>query len=228
MVLLSTIHPTVPRSTIASEKMATPPTSTALESPPQRQRILHAAMALFMERGYAATSTLAIASAAKVSKRDLYAAFSGKQAILAACVRQRAGDMQAPLLMERPTGRDELTAVLVRYGVGLRTGVTDPQVIAAYRLAIQEVPHNPEVAQALHEEGRMAAFRAVVELLRTAQANGVIRPGPAEPMAALFLALLIGDLVLEHLLGFTQPDAGTDTQTCAERAAAALLGLYGA
>ncbi len=207
--------------------MATVTAHTEPEGLSQRQRILQAAMTLFMERGYAATSTLAIASAAKVSKRDLYAAFVSKRDILAACVRKRAGAMQAPLLLERPASREELTAVLVRYGAGMRDGVTDPQVIAAYRLAILEVPHTPEVAQALHEEGRVAAFNAVVGVLGAAQAAGVLRAGPVEPMAGLYLSLLIGDLVLEHLLGFTQPDGGRDARSCAEWATAALLGLYG-
>lgn len=208
--------------------MATEPAQTDTDGSSQRQRILRAAMTLFMERGYAATSTLAIASAAKVSKRDLYAAFASKRDIMAACVRKRAGEMQAPLLLERPATRDELAAILVRYGVGLRVGVADPQVIAAYRLAITEAPHTREVAQALHEEGRVAAFNAVAGLMRAAQEAGVLRPGPVEPMAGLYLSLLIGDLVLEHLLGFTQPYAAEDARGCAEWATGALLGLYGA
>ena len=208
--------------------MESSPQPGAPEAPTQRQRILQAAMELFMARGYTGTSTLAIASAAKVSKRDLYAAFSTKQAILAACVRQRAGAMQAPLLLERPASRTELIAILERYGVRLRVGVTDPKVIATYRLAIQEAPSNPELAQTLREEGRMAAFNAVAALLRAAQSAGVLRSGPVEPMAGLYLALLIGDLVLEHLLGHT--DAGGEAQAghFAEQATRALLVFHGA
>jgi AcrR family transcriptional regulator len=42
---------------------------------PMRERILRAAFLAFMEDGYAGTSTLDIATRAKVSKRDLYANF---------------------------------------------------------------------------------------------------------------------------------------------------------
>ena len=38
-----------------------------------RERILEAAFAAFMKNGYATTSTLEIATRARVSKRDLYA-----------------------------------------------------------------------------------------------------------------------------------------------------------
>lgn len=227
MVPLRTVESMVPFGTAARGKMTPAAESCDTETPSQRQRIIIAAMALFMERGYADTSTLAIATAAKVSKRDLYAAFASKREILAACVRKRAGEMQAPLVHERPASRAELTAVLVRYGAGLRLGLADPKVVAAYRLAIQEAPHTPEVAQALHEEGRMAAFAAVAGLLRTAQEAGVLRPGPVEPMAGLFLALLIGDLMLEHLLGFAEPESEEGARHWAERAASALLALNG-
>ena len=63
----------------------------------RRERILLAAFGLFMERGYAGTSTLAIASAAKVSKRDLYADFAGNERLrmraIAAELRRRGRNL---------------------------------------------------------------------------------------------------------------------------------------
>jgi AcrR family transcriptional regulator len=47
-----------------------------------RGRILGAAFHLLMERGYAGTNTLEIATRAKVSKRELYALFGSKRGIL--------------------------------------------------------------------------------------------------------------------------------------------------
>lgn len=49
-----------------------------------RQRILEAAFKVFSREGYERASTLAIATEAKVSKRDLYANFASKHDILAA------------------------------------------------------------------------------------------------------------------------------------------------
>src|SRR5579872_5966383 len=46
--------------------------------------ILGAAFSVLMERGYAGASTLEIARRARVSKRELYAAFGSKEGILAA------------------------------------------------------------------------------------------------------------------------------------------------
>src|SRR5262252_6977570 len=52
-----------------------------------RTRILDAAFAAFMKNGYAATSTLEIATRARVSKRELYTEVGNKQEMLIACIR---------------------------------------------------------------------------------------------------------------------------------------------
>jgi AcrR family transcriptional regulator len=51
-----------------------------LEETEVRARILDAAFAAFMKSGYAATSTLEIATRARVSKRELYALVGNKHA----------------------------------------------------------------------------------------------------------------------------------------------------
>src|SRR5579885_3200760 len=51
-----------------------------------RARILTAAFEAFQERGYGATSTLEIATRARVSKRELYALVGNKQQILIAAI----------------------------------------------------------------------------------------------------------------------------------------------
>src|SRR5262249_40430778 len=55
-----------------------------------RERILEAAFAAFMKSGYAAASTLEIATRARVSKRELYAFVGDKQEMLIACISRRA------------------------------------------------------------------------------------------------------------------------------------------
>ena len=57
---------------------------------PLCDRIIGAAFGTFMAKGYAGTSMLEIATRAKISKRDLYAAFPSKQAVLLACITSPA------------------------------------------------------------------------------------------------------------------------------------------
>ena len=55
-----------------------------------RERILAAAFEAFMKSGYAAASTLEIASRARVSKRELYSLVGNKQEMLIACIAERS------------------------------------------------------------------------------------------------------------------------------------------
>src|SRR5262249_18703501 len=61
-----------------------------------RDRILAAAFEAFQDRGYAATSTLEIATRARVSKRELYSLVGNKQEMLIAAIGERARRLQAP------------------------------------------------------------------------------------------------------------------------------------
>lgn len=194
----------------------------------RRARILDAAMSLFMEHGYARTSTLAIANRARVSKRDLYAAFPDKPAMLAACIGARAREFSAPLDLAPPASRAALEATLRAYGQGLRQGLANPQVIATYRLAVQEAGASVELARALHQEGRMGAFNALVALLRASQARGLLAAENPERMARVYFAQLVGDMILQHLLGTAPPETDAESAAQAAFATDTLLRLYAA
>ena len=73
-----------------------------------RERILEAAFAAFMKNGYATTSTLEIATGARVSKRELYALVGNKQEILIACIRERAKRLDVPAELPVPCDRETL------------------------------------------------------------------------------------------------------------------------
>jgi len=81
-------------------KKSTNPVPASAETP-MHERILGAAFQAFMEEGYAGTSTLDIATRAKVSKRDLYANFASKHAVLVDCIKGRADRMRLPRLPRR-------------------------------------------------------------------------------------------------------------------------------
>jgi AcrR family transcriptional regulator len=165
-----------------------------------RERILGAAFGAFMEHGYAGASTLDIARRARVSKRDLYAQFGSKQAMLAACIAARAERMRMPLDLPVPRDRQALTATLVAFGRTLLREVSRPEVLGTYRLAIAEAEHAPEVAKTLDELGRGANLTALIDLLSSAQGAGLLGPERIDAMADTFLALLWSEGLLVRLL----------------------------
>jgi len=190
-----------------------------------RARILAAAFSVFMERGYAGASTLEIATRAKASKRELYALFGNKRAMLLACIAGRAARMRVALEVPCPSDGASLHATLTGFGATLLREASDPAVIAVYRLAIQEV-QSPEVARSLDAAGRKATRAALARLLAQAQSDGLIGEGEVETMGGRFLALLWGDLQLRLLLNLARPPSRRSLEDRARAAADALLALY--
>src|SRR6516225_3067200 len=76
-----------------------------------RERILEAAFAAFMKSGYAAASTLEIATRARVSKRELYAFVGNKHEMLIACISERAKRFDVPANLLIPRERESLKKV---------------------------------------------------------------------------------------------------------------------
>ncbi|MGH7748291.1 MAG: TetR/AcrR family transcriptional regulator [Candidatus Dormibacteria bacterium] len=192
-----------------------------------RQRILHAAFAAFMERGYSSASTLEIATHAKVSKRELYALVGSKRDILVACIAERAVKMRwAPAALPAPRDRDSLARVLEAFGTRLLLEVSHPTVVATFRLAIAEAKRAPEVARALDAQGRQVNRAPLKEILDAARSAGLLRGDPTE-MADRFIALLWGDLFIALLLRLAVRPSPAEFKRRAAGAALGLLRLYG-
>ncbi len=190
-----------------------------------RERILEAAFRAFTEGGYAATSTLGIATRARVSKRELYALVGNKQEMLIACIQERARGLQVPADLPTPHDRETLAHLLASFGTLVVREVSDPTVVAVFRLAIAEAVHAPEVARALDAIGREAARGALGKIMSQARANGLLEGRPAQ-LVEQFGALLWGDLMLSLLLGVASQPSPREIAGRARDAAAAFLQLH--
>jgi AcrR family transcriptional regulator len=193
---------------------------------PMHERILRAAFQAFTKDGYTDTSTLEIARRAKISKRDLYANFGSKHAVLVACIKSRADRMRLPPDLPAPQDREMLGSTLTRFATKLVREVTDPAVIATFRLAIAEATRSPEIAQALDINGREATREALAELLASAQSSGLIGPGEPNEMAWQYLGLLWEGLMVGLLLGVAATPKPAEAELRATKATAAFLQLH--
>jgi AcrR family transcriptional regulator len=191
-----------------------------------RERILNAAFSAFMEAGYAATSTLEIATRARVSKRELYALVGNKQQMLEACVRERALRLRPSADLPQLRDPETLHAVLVAFGTQLLREATDPTVVAVFRLAIAEAVHAPEVAHTLHALGPQTGRAALTRIMEQARSHGLLTGRPPE-LAELFAALLWGDLMIRLLLRVVDPPTPAEIDSRARGAASAFLRLAG-
>ena len=206
---------------------STSPTTERRESEDAtvRARILDAAFTVFMERGYAATSTLEIATRARVSKRELYALVGNKQEMLVECISARSRRLRVPADFPVAHDRETLAHVLASLGTQLVREITDPTVVAVFRLAIAEAVHAPEVAQTLDSIGREASRAALRQIMAQAQTSGLLIGRPAE-LADQFGGLLWGNLLVSLLLGVAEQPNSREVAARARDATAAFLTLH--
>jgi len=122
-----------------------------------RERVLNAAFTLFREYGFSSTSMLDIVTRVRVSKRDLYALFNNKHAVLAACISASAQQMRRPLdtTTPAPPTRDALATLLVELGVSILKTVCHPEVLTVFRPRLQ----NPIASPRSLEHSIAAAVR---------------------------------------------------------------------
>jgi AcrR family transcriptional regulator len=192
-----------------------------------RERVLKAAFAVFRKRGFSRASTLEIATRAQVSKRDLYALFGSKHAMLTACIRERTGRMRQPLeLAAAIPSSDALVATLVELGSSILRVACHPDVLAVHRLAIADSDRAPAIARTLDSSGRAANHAALGAWLARAQAQGLMGAGDPATMAAQFLAVLWGGLLIQLLLRVRDAPTPNEIESRARAAAEAILTLY--
>jgi AcrR family transcriptional regulator len=194
--------------------------------PTTRARVLKAAFAVFRKRGFSGASTLEIATRAQVSKRDLYALFGSKHAMLAACIKERAARMRQPLELAAPQSGADVAAFLVEFGTSVLRVVSHPDVLTVHRLAIAESDRAPEIARTLDRNGREANHAALADWLAHAQARGLIGAGDPAAMAAHFLATLWGGLLIQLLLRVRDAPTADEIDARARTATDATLKLY--
>jgi len=191
----------------------------------KRGRILHAAMDTFREHGFAAATTLDIATRARVSKRELYALVGNKQEMLIACITARVKRFQVAADMPVPRDRETLAKLLASFGTQLLREVSEPTVIAVFRLAIAEAVHAPQVAQALDSIGRGTSRAALRQIMARAQTSCLLDGRPAQ-LAEQFAGLLWCDLMVSLLLGVAERPSPREFAERGRTAAAAFLQLH--
>lgn len=192
---------------------------------PARRRILQAAFSAFTTNGFAQTSTLEIASQAKVSKRELYTLVGNKKETLVACITARAKRFQLPPDLPKVRDRDTLVRALTGFAELLLRERSDASVIAVYRLAIAEAQRVPEIARTIDLKGRETSHSVLKEILTQARSSRLLK-GSLEEMAEQFSALLWGDLFTNLLLGLGDAPSPSQVKRRARGATAAFLRLY--
>ncbi|MCV7300386.1 TetR/AcrR family transcriptional regulator [Mycobacterium barrassiae] len=151
--------------------------------------VREAAVATFLEMGYAGASMEAIAKAAGITKRSLYARYADKRAVFADVIPWALARYVDDGSIDDIDDEDVETALLAVGRIALARA-THPENVRLKRIAFNEAPQFPEFnisAESMMWAGRL---RAVTELLRRHEELGTIKVGDLELAAETFLAMV--------------------------------------
>jgi AcrR family transcriptional regulator len=160
----------------------------AIEVEQRNQDILRAAGETFLRAGFDGTTMDAVADAARISKRTLYARYSDKTILFDAVLR----DLIARWLT--PIGRfqsehGELRSTLLALARYLMTAALAPQSVNVNRIILSEAQRRPEFGKLANEAGRKPAIQVVVSILREHRLE--LRSIDLEMAAEQFFALAV-------------------------------------
>jgi len=168
------------------------------------QELLDAALALFVEKGFAATRAEEVAKQAGVSKGTLYLYYPSKEELFKAVVRQKLSSLIAEgleALAQHEGSSSDLLAYLMNTWWE-RVGNTPAAGI--HKIVLSEVRNFPELAQFYSDEVIAPADRLFSSAVQRGIDRGEFRPMPIHEVAHALIAPMIFMALHRHSFGACQ------------------------
>jgi TetR/AcrR family transcriptional repressor of mexJK operon len=164
---------------------------TQAEARAIEHRLRAAAIEAFVDNGFDGTTMEAVAAAAGITRRTLYAKYPDKHALFAAVIPQALADM--PFLgvaMEVPDG--DLKNALCQLAHQIIERLVDPRAVKLRRLAMLEAHRIAELDPVEGADMWSTSLQSIVRLLAIHATAGEIVADDLEVAADLFLAMVAG------------------------------------
>ena len=183
---------------------ATPSASRQRRKQARPQELLDAALALFAEKGFAATRTEEVAARAGVSKGTLYLYYPSKEELFKAVVRQNLTSLIAA--GEELVGSYEgcSSQLLERLLMTWWERVGNTAASSIHKIVFSEVRNFPELAAFYSDEVLRPADRLLAAALRRGVLRGEFRALPEAEVTHALMAPLIFICLCQHSLGACQ------------------------
>ena len=168
--------------------------------------VLDAALALFIEKGFAATRVEDIATRAGLSKGAVYLYFPSKESILEGLVRRAISPIADNALgMLRNYAGDP--RIVISTALKMIAGrLKDPELVAIPRLLIREIVNFPEFAEMYRREVLDRVIPALIGLIENGIREGYFRKVDAELTLRSVIGPVIAHMLISELFGIRPRD----------------------
>lgn len=164
------------------------------------QELLEAALALFVDKGFAATRAEEVAQAAGVSKGTLYLYFQSKEDLLKAVITHFLSQRIVATLGEIAQHTGACAPVLRERLADWWIEACDSPASGVFKLIISEVRNFPEIGRFYEQEVVTPAHTMLAALVRRGIANGEFRPLDADLVVNSLILPLVMLCVHRHSL----------------------------
>ncbi|UXH76470.1 TetR/AcrR family transcriptional regulator [Roseateles amylovorans] len=172
------------------------------------QELLDAALALFVEKGFAATRSEEVAARAGVSKGTLYLYYPSKEELFKAVVRESIGTKIAEGVEElgkHQGSMADLVAWMLREWWE-RMGLTPAGGI--HKIMLSEARNFPELAKFYDDEVIVPSCALLAEVVRRGVASGEFREVDPDTAVMVLIGPVLHLVLHQHSLGACGIDAG--------------------
>lgn len=167
------------------------------------QAQLEAAAALFVEKGFEATSLNDIIDRAGGSRTTLYTRFGDKDGLFRALMKEHCNRIQEELarIQEENAGprHPGLAEGLTDIGLHIIRTLADPKTIAIVHTLVSEGRRIPDISEEFQAMGQERGIQKIAHYLRSAAGTGGRRIEDADAKAEIFFSMILGSRILRQL-----------------------------
>ncbi len=184
--------------------------------------VLDAAIALFAEKGYAATTVQEIATRAGLSKGAVYLYFPSKAAVLEGLVERAISPVAQTALGQIANFSGDPRPLIAQALKAFAQRLRDPDLLAVPRIVIHEAVAAPEIAQMYRRAVLDKAVPALTALIAKGVEGGFIRKVDPEMTVRSIVGPILAHVLMDEIFDL-RPEGGLQLERLIDNHLAILL-----
>lgn len=169
--------------------------------------MLDAALAVFSEKGFAATKVDEVARRAGVSKGTVYLYFPSKEALMEGIVRRAVAPIAERAVPDMANFDGDPRLPIAMLVEALRKLLANPQNMAVPRLILREIMNFPTIAELYRREVLGKVIPVLTALVARGVASGQLRKVDPEMTVRSIIGPILAHVALNEIFGI-RPDEG--------------------